>query len=252
MHSAKNDFFLTFNPLAAFTKEVEEYLQGLCDSYICVREHESTNAHCHIVSLGITARDHKALNDKIKKKYPTLRGSNQLVIKLITSDGVYNYISKEYNGKNWQTFKNQIRVYNCPAPTEDYFKNLKDSYKLHQNTKSLSGKFNLFWFKNQNRYHEISFNFALVLCFREFCKEFEVKDCTHRTFSRMKQYLYLQLYPNLWLQDMCEKEDLMSDYITYGIEINHIKPKKPTKMDIHMEEVFGKTNPDFNEEKLIL
>jgi len=44
----------------------------------------------------------------------------------------------------------------------------------------------------------------------------------------------------------------MSDYITYGIEINHIKPKKPTKMDIHMEEVFGKTNPDFNEEKLIL
>jgi len=247
----KNSYFLTFNPLLAFTDEVRVWIEEHCDSYLGVKEHLKSNIHCHICVHGVPYKTHKAMNDAIKKKYPHLKNP-VLVIKAITSETVYNYIAKEYTeGTNHDKFiKDRVFAYEEEIPDSDYWCHLHQSYKIHKDSKSLSSKFNIYWFTNQHLYNEISFNFSLVLCFRSFCKEFKVKDCTHRTFQRMKQYLFLQLYPNLWLEQMCEKEDIMADFITHGIEYNHIKPKKPTKMDIHMEEVFGSKNPDFNTELL--
>lgn len=219
--TTKNDFFLTFNPIASFTPEIRTYLQSLCDSYICVREHESTNAHCHIVVIGITARDQKSIDNKIKKKYPELRGNNQLVIKIISSSGVYNYISKEYTDDNWPTFQNQLSVYNCEMPNQEYFQNLKQSYLLHQETKSLSGKFNLFWYNNKEKYEGgpnfYKLDFCILLAFKDFCIEFKVKDCTPRAFERYKFYLYLRIYPESYVELMSEKLLLNEGYQEYLI-----------------------------------
>lgn len=192
------DYFLTINPAALFTDEVQDYLKKHFVSYVYCVEHKSTNAHVHII-----AHEHKrtmlrkSLNDTMKIKFPSLKGT-KLVIETVTSKEIYYYICKEYNEKD---FKLHYFNYNIPEETQkEYFELYKLLYK-----KTKKEKFVLFFKSNEQKYlrlKEYKLKECILYAFYKFIEKEDIKDIGPYAFEKYYFYLLFKLYPHLYFRSM--------------------------------------------------
>lgn len=188
-------YFLTFNPSALFTEEVELYLQSKSDSYILTEEHKKTNAHVHIVAYCPIFNSDKTMNQNLKDKFPNLKvgktGSKTgLVIKPVHSIGIMNYLAKEAKLDCFEP-----KYYNHNPLSPDFWNQRYLDYKYNQKHKTLKEKFNAFFLLNENKYRRYPlFKDCVLFAFMDFQEENDIKDCGPFAYEKYFYYLLTKHY----------------------------------------------------------